>query len=211
MLVCSGGGVFSPWRRRHTPHGAYPKPTPGYDVIFAILWGSVLLFCWWHLSVWRFCFCRAFLKGCCFFHQPVGLTVCMAVLLGRVCRKICFHRCFAGRYFLWAGLRRCSLNSQNDAGGGEEKGWRGTAAGSSPPFCLLPETVAHSCYRRSYCRESSGGLRGWWGNWSISPMRKGWGSWTCSAWSREGWERTLEMPINICRVGVKRTGPDSFQ
>jgi len=37
MLVCSGGGVFSPWRRRHTPHGAYPKPTPGYDVIFAIL------------------------------------------------------------------------------------------------------------------------------------------------------------------------------
>ena len=31
--------------------------------------------------------------------------------------------------------------------------------------------------------ESSGGLRGWWGDWSISPMRKGWGSWTCLAWT----------------------------
>ena len=32
---------------------------------------------------------------------------------------------------------------------------------------------------------------GWWGDWSISPMRKGWGSWACSAWRREGWEGTL--------------------
>ena len=23
--------------------------------------------------------------------------------------------------------------------------------------------------------------------------------------------RTFEMPLNICRVGVRRTGPDSFQ
>ena len=37
---------------------------------------------------------------------------------------------------------------------------------------------------RSYWRESSGGLRGWWGDWSICPMRKGWGSWACSAWRR---------------------------
>ena len=41
---------------------------------------------------------------------------------------------------------------------------------------------------RSYWRDSSGGLGGWWGDWSISPMRKGWGSWACSAWRREGWE-----------------------
>ena len=32
------------------------------------------------------------------------------------------------------------------------------------------------------------GLRGWWGDWSISPTRKGWGSWACSAWRREGWD-----------------------
>ena len=31
------------------------------------------------------------------------------------------------------------------------------------------------------------------------------------AWKIEGWEGTLEMPLNICRVGVRRTGPDSFQ
>jgi len=30
---------------------------------------------------------------------------------------------------------------------------------------------------RNYSRESSGGLRGWWGDWSISPTRRGWGSW----------------------------------
>ena len=42
---------------------------------------------------------------------------------------------------------------------------------------------------RSYWREPSGGLRRWWGNWSIWPMRKGWGS-LCSAWRREGWEGT---------------------
>ena len=42
-------------------------------------------------------------------------------------------------------------------------------------------------------------------------MRKGWGSWACLAWRREGWEGTLEMPINILRVGFKRRGPDSFQ
>ena len=32
-----------------------------------------------------------------------------------------------------------------------------------------------------------------------------------SAWRREGCEGTSEMPLNICRVGVRRTGPDSFQ
>ena len=44
---------------------------------------------------------------------------------------------------------------------------------------------------RNYWRESGGGLRGWWGDWSISPVRKGWGSWACSAWGKEGWEGTL--------------------
>ena len=37
---------------------------------------------------------------------------------------------------------------------------------------------------RSYWRESSGGLRTWLGDWSISPMRKGWGSWAWWAWRR---------------------------
>jgi len=36
-------------------------------------------------------------------------------------------------------------------------------------------------------------------------------SWACLAWRREGCEGTLEMLINISRVGVRRTGPDSFQ
>ena len=43
---------------------------------------------------------------------------------------------------------------------------------------------------RSYWRESSGGLWGWWGDWSISPTRRGGGSWASSAWRREGWEGT---------------------
>ena len=37
---------------------------------------------------------------------------------------------------------------------------------------------------RSYWRESRGGLQRWWGDWSISPTRKGWGSWACLAWRR---------------------------
>ena len=64
---------------------------------------------------------------------------------------------------------------------------------------------------KSYWRESSGGLRGWWGDWSISPTRRGWGRWACSAWRREGWEGISSMPLNICRVGVRRKGSDSFQ
>ena len=69
--------------------------------------------------------------------------------------------------------------------------------------------AADDCFRRPAMQ--SVGLWGWWGDWSISPMRKGWGSWPCSAWRREGWEGTLKMPTNISRVGVKMTGPDSFQ
>ena len=57
---------------------------------------------------------------------------------------------------------------------------------------------------RNYWRESSGGLWGWGGDWSISPTRRGWGSWACSAW-RKGCEGTLEMPLNILR----RMGPSS--
>jgi len=30
-------------------------------------------------------------------------------------------------------------------------------------------------------------------------------------WRREGCEGTLEKLINICRVGVRRMGPDFFQ
>ena len=73
----------------------------------------------------------------------------------------------------------------------------------------LPQLCRHSAspdWTRSWL-----GLRGWWGDWSISPTRRGWGSWACSAWRREGCEGTLEMPTNICRVGVRRMGPDSVQ
>ena len=57
------------------------------------------------------------------------------------------------------------------------------------PEALISAHVELSCLR-SYWRESSRGLRGWWGDWSISPIRKGWGSWACSAWRREGCEGT---------------------
>jgi len=43
---------------------------------------------------------------------------------------------------------------------------------------------AAPCKMRSYWKESSGGLRGWWGHWSICPTRKGWGRRACSAWRR---------------------------
>lgn len=103
----------------------------------------------------RFRFPHIPLRGCCL-HQEVGSTVCMAVLSGRVCTKICFHRCFLGRYFLWADLRQSSLNSQSSAGSGKEMGQRGTAAGSSPLFHLLPKTVRHS-----HCSRSKFSLPGW--------------------------------------------------
>ena len=38
--------------------------------------------------------------------------------------------------------------------------------------------------QKNYWRESSRGLRGWWGDWSISPMRKRWGSRASLAWRR---------------------------
>jgi len=64
---------------------------------------------------------------------------------------------------------------------------------------------------RSYWREPSRGLWGWWGNWSISPVRKGWDSWACLGWRREGWEGISQMLKSIWRMGVKRMGPNSFQ
>lgn len=67
------------------------------------------------------------------------------LLSGRVCTKICFHRCFSGRYFLGVGLRHGSLKSQSNAGSGQE---RGTAAGSSPLILLLSEAVAYSHFSR---------------------------------------------------------------
>ena len=42
---------------------------------------------------------------------------------------------------------------------------------------------------RSYWRESSGGLRGWRGDWSICLIGKAWGSWSSSAWRREREDR----------------------
>ena len=54
------------------------------------------------------------------------------------------------------------------------------AAGPTPPASWASHWI-----------ESSGGLWGWWGDWSISPTRRGWGSWACSAWRREGCEGTL--------------------
>jgi len=59
---------------------------------------------------------------------------------------------------------------------------------------------------RNYWWESSGGLRGWWGDWSISPMRKGWGSWACLAWRRLRGDL-----LSFLSVGVRRMRPNSFQ
>ena len=61
----------------------------------------------------------------------------------------------------------------------------------TPDVRGLGQVESSSRKMRNYWRESSGGLQGWWGDWSISPTRRGWGSWACSAWRREGWEGTL--------------------
>jgi len=60
------------------------------------------------------------------------------------------------------------------------------------PICSAVSSAGLPSSRkmRNYWREFSGGLWGWWGDWSISPTRRGWGSWACSAWRREGWEGT---------------------
>ena len=61
------------------------------------------------------------------------------------------------------------------------------------PICTTVSSAGLPSSRkmRSYWRESSRGLQGWRGDWSIPPTRKGWGSWACLAWRREGWEGTL--------------------
>lgn len=73
----------------------------------------------------------------------VGLTVCMAVLSGRVCPKICFHMCFLGRYFLWVGLRDSSFNRWSNACNGTETCEKDVTAAYSPLYNLLPESVSH--------------------------------------------------------------------
>ena len=65
-----------------------------------------------------------------------------------------------------------------------------------PLYTALVSTVSSSGLpssrkMKSYWRDSSGGLRGWWGDWNISPTRRGWGNWACSAWRREGCKGTL--------------------
>jgi len=60
---------------------------------------------------------------------------------------------------------------------------------SRTPECTVSSSGLPSSRKmRSYWKESSGGLRGWWGDWNNSPMRKGWGSWARLAWRREGSE-----------------------
>ena len=62
--------------------------------------------------------------------------------------------------------------------------------GDGRSHSLRGGVTASSRKMKSYWRESSGGLQGWWGDWNISPTRRGWGSWACSAWRREGCEGT---------------------
>jgi len=61
----------------------------------------------------------------------------------------------------------------------------------APSGVLCPVLGSPLQERWKATAESRRGLRGWWGDWSISPARRGWGSWACSAWGREGCEGTL--------------------
>ena len=74
------------------------------------------------------------------------------------------------------------------------RGWQNYCTHITKWFCThitkSSSGLPSSGKMRSYWRESSGGLKGWWGDWSISPTRRGWGNWACSAWRREGWDET---------------------
>jgi len=72
---------------------------------------------------------------------------------------------------------------------------RGSCPVESGAWCWFPAAAAGvvGCgvtSRGSLLPECCRKLWGWWGDWNISPMRRGWGSWACSAWRREGWEGT---------------------
>lgn len=76
----------------------------------------------------------------------------MAVLSGRLCTKVCFHWCFSGRYFLWAGLKCTSLNS-----------WSNGQEGHS---CRLFST----CFWRLLNPNSAAGLLPTWVNSTLAPF-----------------------------------------
>ena len=64
-----------------------------------------------------------------------------------------------------------------------------TTPGTTQVFTVVWSTLSSSGLpssrkMSSYWRESSRGLWGWWGDWSMSPVRKDWGSSGCLAWRR---------------------------
>ena len=114
-----------------------------------------------------------------------------------------FHKTFCLINLLWClWKRRCfkSLNRfpQVKDWKSPQSKWDGHMAGAGSIvlglLSLLPARIIWSTLSssglpssrkmKSYWRESSGGLPGWWGDWSISPMRRGWGSWACLVWGR---------------------------
>ena len=94
------------------------------------------------------------------------------------------------------GLWKYFIRSCSDIGEADHlhlsEGWRQRMS----QFCTgKTQMDNHHDRLRQHCqsrwRESSGGLRVWFGDWSISSVRKGWGSWDSLAWRREVWEGTL--------------------
>lgn len=59
---------------------------------------------------------------------------------------------------------------------------------------------------RNHWRRSRGGLQSWWGDWTISLMRKG----ACVVWKGEDWEGILPIHTSILRAVLRGRGQTLF-